>query len=196
MLMLLQEVMLKTFVEIHGRPPKRHEIPRPCDHFDMIGGTGTGGICAILLGRLRLDVETALEIYVEMTKKIFVTDKTIAGIPYGKTIYKSSKLEEAFKIACARHENDEIEDRRLLRRMYSSSDRSGSNSAAASISRGVQGNGSSLGSGGSARHRKSFDAATLTGHSTFSGDSEYSVMTDKEKEDAMLYDPREGRCKT
>lgn len=43
MLLLLQEVMHKLFVEIEGRTPEKWEIPRPCDHFDMIGGTGTGG---------------------------------------------------------------------------------------------------------------------------------------------------------
>ena len=44
MLLLLQEVMVKTFVEIEARAPRRWEIPRPCDHFDLIGGTGTGGL--------------------------------------------------------------------------------------------------------------------------------------------------------
>ena len=27
---------------------------RPCEHFDLIGGTGTGGLIAIMLGRLRM----------------------------------------------------------------------------------------------------------------------------------------------
>lgn len=26
----------------------------PCDYFDLIGGTGTGGLIAIMLGRLRM----------------------------------------------------------------------------------------------------------------------------------------------
>jgi len=27
---------------------------RPCEYFDLIGGTGTGGLIAIMLGRLRM----------------------------------------------------------------------------------------------------------------------------------------------
>ena len=35
----------------------------PCHYFDYIGGTSTGGIIAILLGRLRASVQTTMEIY-------------------------------------------------------------------------------------------------------------------------------------
>ena len=30
------------------------EEAHPCDYFDLIGGTGTGGLIAIMLGRLRM----------------------------------------------------------------------------------------------------------------------------------------------
>lgn len=53
MIMILQELMLKLFVEMHGRAPKPEEIPRPCDHFDLIGGTGTGGYVLALLSGSR-----------------------------------------------------------------------------------------------------------------------------------------------
>ena len=101
MLIILQELMYRTFVETEGRPPKREEIPKPCDYFDLIGGTGTGGLIAIMLGRLRLDLETCMDVYVRMTRKVFETDKTIIGIPYKQTLFKASKLEEAIK-ACVR----------------------------------------------------------------------------------------------
>lgn len=97
MLIIIQELMHRTFVEIEGRAPRRHEIPKPCDHFDLIVGTGTGGLIAIMLGRLRLDLETCKELYVRMTRMVFETDKTIAGIPYRSTLFKASKLEEAIK---------------------------------------------------------------------------------------------------
>ncbi|OAA65037.1 Acyl transferase/acyl hydrolase/lysophospholipase [Cordyceps fumosorosea ARSEF 2679] len=103
MLIIIQELMHRTFVEIHGRAPRRNEIPKPCDHFDLIIGTGTGGLIAIMLGRLRLDLETCKILYVRMTRVVFETDKTIAGIPYRSTLFKASKLEEAIRKAVRDH---------------------------------------------------------------------------------------------
>ena len=38
-----------------------------------------------------------------MTRKVFETDKTIAGIPYRSTLFKASKLEEAIKECVREH---------------------------------------------------------------------------------------------
>ncbi|KAJ5485380.1 hypothetical protein N7539_005368 [Penicillium diatomitis] len=103
MLIILQEIMYRTYVECEGKPPRRDQIPKPCDHFDLIAGTGTGGLIAIMLGRLRLDLETCKEVYVRMTRKVFETDKTIAGIPYRSTLFKASKLEEAIRECVREH---------------------------------------------------------------------------------------------
>ncbi|KAI9781121.1 MAG: hypothetical protein M1816_002479 [Peltula sp. TS41687] len=103
MLILLQELMYRTFVEIEGKAPRRDQIPKPCDHFDLIAGTGTGGLIAIMLGRLRLDVETCKDVYVRMTRRVFETDKTIAGIPYRSTLFKASKLEDAIRECVREH---------------------------------------------------------------------------------------------
>ncbi|KAG0652064.1 Patatin phospholipase domain-containing 8 [Hyphodiscus hymeniophilus] len=103
MLIIIQELMHRTYVETEGRAPRRDQIPKPADHFDLICGTGTGGLIAIMLGRLRLDLETCKEVYVRMTRKVFETDKTIAGIPYRSTLFKASKLEEAIKECVREH---------------------------------------------------------------------------------------------
>ncbi|CAL3967666.1 hypothetical protein PZA11_003911 [Diplocarpon coronariae] len=103
MLIIIQELMHRTYVETEGKAPRRDQIPKPADHFDLIIGTGTGGLIAIMLGRLRLDLETCKEVYVQMTRKVFETDKTIAGIPYRSTLFKASKLEEAIRQCVKEH---------------------------------------------------------------------------------------------
>jgi Patatin-like phospholipase len=103
MLVILEALMHRSFVEVNGRPPRPDEKPKPCDYFDLIAGTGTGGLIALMLGRLRLDLETCKNVYVRMTRKVFETDKTIAGIPYKHTLFKASKLEEAIRECVREH---------------------------------------------------------------------------------------------
>jgi hypothetical protein len=144
MLIILQELMHRTYVEVEGKAPKRDQIPKPCDHFDLIVGTGTGGLIALMLGRLRLDLETCKEVYVRLTRSVFETDKTIAGIPYRSTLFKASKLEEAIKQCVRQHTvlvkegNDGEEDAGLLNplsaRPNSGVGRHASNASVASFS--------------------------------------------------------------
>ncbi|EXJ63226.1 hypothetical protein A1O7_03673 [Cladophialophora yegresii CBS 114405] len=104
MLIILRELMHRVYVETEGKPPDvQTGTPKPCDYFDLIGGTGTGGLIAIMLGRLRMDLETCMDVYVKMTRKVFETDKTFAGIPYKHTLFKASKLEEAIKLCVQEH---------------------------------------------------------------------------------------------
>lgn len=101
MLILLHDFMHKTYSEVHGEPPEPDQVPKPCDYFDLIAGTGTGGLIAIMLGRLRMNTKDCMRVYVQMTRKVFETDKTIIGIPYRSTLFKASMLEDAIK-ACVR----------------------------------------------------------------------------------------------
>ncbi|KAI9150411.1 patatin-like phospholipase [Paramyrothecium foliicola] len=139
MLIIIQELMHRTFVELEGRAPRRQEIPKPCDHFDLIVGTGTGGLIALMLGRLRLDVETCKELYVRLTRMVFETDKTIAGIPYRSTLFKASKLEEAIRQAVREHTVTETEgkdgsDSRLVNPLSLHPSRHTSNASTVSFS--------------------------------------------------------------
>ena len=43
----------------------------PCHYFDYIGGTSTGGLIAIMLGRLRMNIDDAIAEYKELCKNVF-----------------------------------------------------------------------------------------------------------------------------
>jgi patatin-like phospholipase/acyl hydrolase len=45
--------------------------PRPCDYFDMIGGTSTGGLIAVMLGRLRMTVDECIDAYTSLSDRVF-----------------------------------------------------------------------------------------------------------------------------
>ncbi|KAK3995228.1 acyl transferase/acyl hydrolase/lysophospholipase [Cladorrhinum sp. PSN332] len=60
-LMLLDAVMKKAFPE----------GTKPCEVFDMIGGTSTGGFIAIMLGRLRMSIADCLKQYGDFMKIVF-----------------------------------------------------------------------------------------------------------------------------
>ncbi|KAL2263402.1 hypothetical protein VTK26DRAFT_6944 [Humicola hyalothermophila] len=59
------------------------EVPEPYRYFDMIAGTGMGGLIAIMLGRLRMSAEEAFWEYLECVKKVLsvlnVTKKSRAA---------------------------------------------------------------------------------------------------------------------
>jgi patatin-like phospholipase/acyl hydrolase len=61
-LMILRRLMLTVDLEF---PPK------PCEYFDLIGGTSTGGLIAVMLGRLRMTVDECIVAYTSLSDKVF-----------------------------------------------------------------------------------------------------------------------------
>ncbi|EXK99848.1 hypothetical protein FOQG_00236 [Fusarium oxysporum f. sp. raphani 54005] len=47
------------------------EHKKPCDYFDLIGGTSTGGLLAIMLGRLQMDTQLCIQAYKSLSKEVF-----------------------------------------------------------------------------------------------------------------------------
>ena len=47
-------LILREIMEEIGRQIQADRTPLPCEYFDLIGGTCTGGLIAIMLGRLRM----------------------------------------------------------------------------------------------------------------------------------------------
>ncbi|KAJ5660528.1 hypothetical protein N7507_006979 [Penicillium longicatenatum] len=65
-LLILRDIMLQLNRE---RTDGQHL--KPCDIFDLIGGTSTGGLIAIMLGRLELDVDECIDAYSELMESVF-----------------------------------------------------------------------------------------------------------------------------
>lgn len=88
-LMILQQLMATVDPE---SPPK------PCDYFDMIGGTSTGGLIAIMLGRLQMTVDECIDAYTFLSNKVFEKKShrvTIKGKIQGR--FDTAKLEQEVK---------------------------------------------------------------------------------------------------
>ncbi|KAI9683039.1 MAG: hypothetical protein M1822_006232 [Bathelium mastoideum] len=61
-LLIIEELLRKVNPE---SPPK------PCEYFDLIGGTSTGGLIAIMLGRLQMSIEECRAAYRELSVQAF-----------------------------------------------------------------------------------------------------------------------------
>ncbi|PPQ69600.1 hypothetical protein CVT26_001588 [Gymnopilus dilepis] len=93
-LVVLERIMraVKDVLVEKGIEPQQ-KLPKPCDYFDLIGGTSTGGIIALMLGPLKMQVEDAIDCYKEFSREVFGTKKW--GFSDGK--YKSTKLKSAIE---------------------------------------------------------------------------------------------------
>ncbi|KAE8148896.1 acyl transferase/acyl hydrolase/lysophospholipase [Aspergillus avenaceus] len=82
--------------------------PRPCDHFDLIGGSGSGGLIAILLGRLEMDIPQCIRAYKAMVQDVFPEKKMWGWRSRGKCDIK--RVELAIRCALRKYgfERDEL----------------------------------------------------------------------------------------
>ena len=90
--------------------------PKPCEYFDMIGGTSTGGyvflnlrgtakkitdslrLIAIMLGRLQMDIDQCINAYISMFDRVFQKKRhriTIRGKVQDR--FDTQELEKAIK---------------------------------------------------------------------------------------------------
>ncbi|KAF8599742.1 FabD lysophospholipase-like protein, partial [Ceratobasidium sp. AG-I] len=69
---------------------KLSETPRPCDWYDLIAGSGTGGLLAIMLGRLRMSIDDAIKWYLVIVEEVFSKKKWVGGVG----ALRASKLED------------------------------------------------------------------------------------------------------
>ncbi|KAI4524528.1 FabD/lysophospholipase-like protein, partial [Schizophyllum commune Loenen D] len=69
----------------------------PCEYFDLIAGSGTGGLIALLLGRLRLNMDDAIECYTRVVDRVFLRTKAAK--------FRDAPFEEVLREICNRFGN-------------------------------------------------------------------------------------------
>ncbi|KAE8371346.1 acyl transferase/acyl hydrolase/lysophospholipase [Aspergillus bertholletiae] len=63
--------ILKNLMEQVAKAKGLEVIPKPCDFFDMIGGTSTGGLIAIMLGHLHMSINECISAYLGIAEPVF-----------------------------------------------------------------------------------------------------------------------------
>lgn len=63
-------------IQIEGGLEKE---PLPCDVFDLITGTSTGGLIAVMLGRLHMTIDECTQQYKAVSEKVFGSRPTTVG---------------------------------------------------------------------------------------------------------------------
>ncbi|KAH2010646.1 hypothetical protein KXV43_007815 [Aspergillus fumigatus] len=83
--------------------------PKPCEIFDMIGGTSAGGLIAIMLGRLKMNVDQCIDAYVRISKQAFSRKNYLPITLQGefRARFDSKTLEEALKAVVVEQGLDE-----------------------------------------------------------------------------------------
>lgn len=94
-LLILRHIMKELGLKL--QPPR--EDLRPCEYFDLIGGTSTGGIIALMLGRLRMSVQECIDEYTTLSKRIFRKKRTPGS---SKPTFYAEELEKVLKETIAK----------------------------------------------------------------------------------------------
>ncbi|PHH54951.1 Vegetative incompatibility protein HET-E-1 [Ceratocystis fimbriata CBS 114723] len=89
-------LILENIMECIRKSEGLSEVPRPCDRFDLIGGTGIGGIIAIMLGRLKMGITQSIEEYESLASEMFVPEPK-ASSKKRVSAFSAKKLEAAIK---------------------------------------------------------------------------------------------------
>ncbi|KAH8645396.1 acyl transferase/acyl hydrolase/lysophospholipase [Xylariales sp. PMI_506] len=82
------------------RKDDKLEPVKPCHVFDLIGGTSTGGLISIMLGRLEMDVDECIEAYGDLAKTVFGKKKSLGPFDFRgkiKSRFDSAKLSAAIR---------------------------------------------------------------------------------------------------
>ncbi|KAJ7105361.1 acyl transferase/acyl hydrolase/lysophospholipase [Mycena epipterygia] len=98
-LLILDRMMYKAKTE-----GQLDMVPSPCECFELIGGSGTGGIIALMLGRLRMSVKDAISAYDSLrpqSKMGFAEQFQASKFEEAlRQIFKAERMEDVSPVAC------------------------------------------------------------------------------------------------
>ncbi|KAG5643272.1 hypothetical protein DXG03_001239 [Asterophora parasitica] len=99
-LYILQAIMAKVANDPNAKP---------CKYFDMIAGTSTGGLIAIMLGRLQMTIPECIEAYISLASSIFSANMAQRAWNFSHTgaYYKKDDFEKGLKDLIKRKTGDE-----------------------------------------------------------------------------------------
>ncbi len=102
-LLILKRIFNTMRVEAKKEGTVLADEPRPCDVFDLIVGTSTGGLIAVMLGRLHMTVDECIQQYEVLGSRVFgkrqwggQTGKFVKGM-LSSTFYETETLQAAIK---------------------------------------------------------------------------------------------------
>ncbi|KDQ57927.1 hypothetical protein JAAARDRAFT_34743 [Jaapia argillacea MUCL 33604] len=90
---LSELLVLRELMQRIQHQDKLPSPPLPCEYFDLIGGTSTGGFIALMLGRLRMSVDEAIAAYGRLAESVFSEKKWMGQ----DGMFKKTNLEKAIK---------------------------------------------------------------------------------------------------
>lgn len=84
---------------------------KPCEIFDLIGGTSTGGLIAIMLGRLEMSVDECIDRYIKLISTVFEKKSRWPVSLSGniRSRFDATKLESAIKDVVTSHGAEETD---------------------------------------------------------------------------------------
>jgi hypothetical protein len=82
---------------------------RPCEFFDMIAGTSTGGLIAIMLGRLKMTIPECIDVYTNLASQIFSANSVQKAWNFANTgaYYTKDNFEKTLKSLIAQKTGNE-----------------------------------------------------------------------------------------
>ena len=110
-LLILQELMQQINSSIRDdrhAVGEKHEDAQPHEIFDLVAGTSTGGLIAIMLGKLGMTVNDCIQSYKDLSMAVFgkrhIRGKLTGGL--GPTRYSGSRLRECVRSLVERRRTD------------------------------------------------------------------------------------------